>query len=65
MNNPTNVPTVLPDCLPQAPEGLVAPSYDADHSPDKTELFVLDVGYSDNDLHCVIIEDVHVVQTCS
>ncbi|KAJ9057152.1 hypothetical protein DSO57_1025311 [Entomophthora muscae] len=35
MNNLTNVPTVLPDCLPQALEGLVAPSYGADHSPDK------------------------------
>ncbi|KAJ9078171.1 hypothetical protein DSO57_1009584 [Entomophthora muscae] len=25
IDNPTNVPTVLPDCLPQAPEGQVAP----------------------------------------
>ncbi|KAJ9085704.1 hypothetical protein DSO57_1011406 [Entomophthora muscae] len=44
MNNPTNVPTIPPDCLPQAPEGPVAPLYSADHSPDKAELFVLDVG---------------------
>ncbi|KAJ9051730.1 DNA damage-inducible protein 1 [Entomophthora muscae] len=65
MNNPTNVPTVLPNCLPQAPEGLVAPSYGADHSPDKAELFVPDVGYSGNALHCVIVEDVHLVQTRS
>ncbi|KAJ9062087.1 hypothetical protein DSO57_1014509 [Entomophthora muscae] len=65
MNNPTNVPTVLPDRLLQAPEGPVAPPYGADHSPDKVELFVLDVGYSGNALHCVIVEDVHVVQTHS
>ncbi|KAJ9071602.1 hypothetical protein DSO57_1038226 [Entomophthora muscae] len=61
MNNPINVPTVLPDCLPQALEGPVAQSYDADHSPDKAELFVPDVGYSGNALHHVIVEDVHVV----
>ncbi|KAJ9078756.1 hypothetical protein DSO57_1003614 [Entomophthora muscae] len=65
MNNPTNVPTVPPDHLPQALEGLAAPSYGADHSPDKADLFVPDVGYSGNALHCVIVEDIHVVQTCS
>ncbi|KAJ9076293.1 hypothetical protein DSO57_1027703 [Entomophthora muscae] len=65
MNNPTNIPTFPPDCLLQAPEGLVAPPYGADHSPDKVELFILDVGYSVNALHAVIVEDVHVVQTCS
>ncbi|KAJ9089674.1 hypothetical protein DSO57_1010377 [Entomophthora muscae] len=65
MNNPINVPTVLPDCLPQAPEGPVASPYRAGHSPDKVELFVLDVGYSGNALHRVIVEDVHVVQTRS
>ncbi|KAJ9068397.1 hypothetical protein DSO57_1029125 [Entomophthora muscae] len=65
MNNPTNVPTVPPDCPLQAPEGPAAPSYSADHSPDKAELFVPDVGYSGNALHCVIVEDVHVVQTHS
>ncbi|KAJ9089562.1 hypothetical protein DSO57_1011617 [Entomophthora muscae] len=65
MNNLTNIPTILPDCLLQAPEGLVAPPYGADHSPDKVELFVLDVGYSGNSLHRVIDEDIHVVQTCS
>ncbi|KAJ9079588.1 hypothetical protein DSO57_1033902 [Entomophthora muscae] len=65
MNNPTNVPTVPPDCLLQASEGPAAPSYSADHSPDKAELFVPDVSYSGNALHCVIVEDVHVVQTCS
>ncbi|KAJ9059585.1 hypothetical protein DSO57_1000548 [Entomophthora muscae] len=65
MNNPTNVPTALPDCLPQALEGPVAPSYGADHSPDKAELFFPDVGYSGNALHCVIVEDIHVVQTLS
>ncbi|KAJ9085959.1 hypothetical protein DSO57_1009009 [Entomophthora muscae] len=65
MNNPTNVPTVPPDCPLQAPEGLAAPSYSADHSPSKAELFVPDVGYSGNALHCVIVEDVHVVQTRS
>ncbi|KAJ9071119.1 hypothetical protein DSO57_1000792 [Entomophthora muscae] len=62
MNNPANVPTVPPDCLPQALEGPAAPSYGADHSSDKEELFVPDVGYSGNALHCVIVEDVHVVQ---
>ncbi|KAJ9066023.1 hypothetical protein DSO57_1013681 [Entomophthora muscae] len=65
MNNPTNVPTVLPDRLLQAPEGPVAPPYNADHSLDKAELFVLDIGYSGNALHPVIVEDVHVVQTHS
>ncbi|KAJ9067104.1 hypothetical protein DSO57_1003017 [Entomophthora muscae] len=65
IDNPTNVPTVPPDCLPQASEGLVAPPYSADHSPDKAELFVPDVGYSGNALHCVIVEDVHLVQTRS
>ncbi|KAJ9068671.1 hypothetical protein DSO57_1026374 [Entomophthora muscae] len=65
MNNPTNVPTVPPDCLPQALEGPVAPFYGADHSPDKAELFVPDVSYSGNALYCVIVEDVHVVQTRS
>ncbi|KAJ9072056.1 hypothetical protein DSO57_1031067 [Entomophthora muscae] len=65
MNNPTNVPTVPPDRLPQAPEGPVAPPYSADHSPDKAELFVLDVSYSGNSPHRVIVEDVHVVQTRS
>ncbi|KAJ9061901.1 hypothetical protein DSO57_1016135 [Entomophthora muscae] len=65
MNNPTNVPTVPPDRLPQAPEGLVAPPHGADHSPYKAELFVPEVGYSGNALHRVIVEDVHVVQTRS
>ncbi|KAJ9085599.1 hypothetical protein DSO57_1012397 [Entomophthora muscae] len=65
MNNPINVPTVPPDRLLQALEGPVAPSYGADHSPDKAELFVPDVSYSGNALHCVIVEDVHVVQTRS
>ncbi|KAJ9077671.1 hypothetical protein DSO57_1014482 [Entomophthora muscae] len=65
MNNPINVPTVPPDCIPQALEGSVAPPYGADNSPDKAELFVLDVGYSGNALHCGIVEDVHVVQTHS
>ncbi|KAJ9070814.1 hypothetical protein DSO57_1003676 [Entomophthora muscae] len=65
MNNPTNVPTVPPDLLPQALEGPVAPSYGADHSPDMVELFVPDIGYSGNALHCIIVEDVHVVQTRS
>ncbi|KAJ9089117.1 DNA damage-inducible protein 1 [Entomophthora muscae] len=64
MNNPTNVPTVLPDRLLQALEGPVAPSYSADHSPDKSELFVPD-GYSGNALHHIIVQDVHVVQTRS
>ncbi|KAJ9086527.1 hypothetical protein DSO57_1003079 [Entomophthora muscae] len=65
IDNPTNVPTILPDCLLQAPEGPVARPYGADHSPDKAELFVPDVGYSGNALHHVIVEDVHVVQTHS
>ncbi|KAJ9067910.1 hypothetical protein DSO57_1034132 [Entomophthora muscae] len=65
IDNPTNVPTVLPDCLPQAPEGQVVPPYVVDHSPDKKELFVPDISYSGNALHRVIVEDVHVVQTCS
>ncbi|KAJ9059315.1 hypothetical protein DSO57_1003519 [Entomophthora muscae] len=55
MNNPTNFLTVPPDFLLQAPEGMVAPPYSADHSPDKEELFVPDVGYSGNALHCVIV----------
>ncbi|KAJ9059535.1 DNA damage-inducible protein 1 [Entomophthora muscae] len=63
MNNPTNIPTAPPDCLLQAPEGPVAPPYSADHSPYKVELFSPDVGYSGNALHCVIVEDVHLVQT--
>ncbi|KAJ9089189.1 hypothetical protein DSO57_1015516 [Entomophthora muscae] len=63
--NPINVPTILSDRLPQAPEGPVAPPYSADHSPYKAELFFLDVGYSGNALHCFIVEDVHVVQTRS
>ncbi|KAJ9065696.1 hypothetical protein DSO57_1016927 [Entomophthora muscae] len=63
MNNPTNSPTVLPDCPSQALEGPAAPSHSADHSPDKVELFVPDVSYSGNALHCVIVEDDHVVQT--
>ncbi|KAJ9052072.1 hypothetical protein DSO57_1037813 [Entomophthora muscae] len=62
---PHQCPTVLPDCLLQALEGPVAPSYSADHSPDKAELFIPDVGYSGNALHCVIVEDVHIVKTCS
>ncbi|KAJ9074245.1 hypothetical protein DSO57_1008509 [Entomophthora muscae] len=65
MKSPTNVPNVPPDCLLQAPEGPVAPPYSADHSPDKAELFVPDVSYSGNTLHHVIVEDIHVVQTCS
>ncbi|KAJ9060269.1 hypothetical protein DSO57_1032682 [Entomophthora muscae] len=65
MNNPTNVPTILPNRPSQAPEGPAAPSHGADHSPDKAELFVPDVSYSGNALHCVIVEDVHVVQTRS
>ncbi|KAJ9084728.1 hypothetical protein DSO57_1021232 [Entomophthora muscae] len=65
MNNPTNVPTILPDRLLQAPEGLVAPPYSADHSPDKAEIFVPDVGYSGNALNCFIVKDVYVVQTHS
>ncbi|KAJ9082818.1 hypothetical protein DSO57_1000803 [Entomophthora muscae] len=65
MNNHTNVSTVPLDHLLQAPEGPVAPPYGADHSPDKAELFVLDVSYSGNSLHCVIVEDVHLVQTHS
>ncbi|KAJ9059292.1 hypothetical protein DSO57_1003909 [Entomophthora muscae] len=65
VNIPTNVPTVPPERLLQAPEGLVAPSYSADHSPYKAELFVPDVRYSGNALHCVIVEEVHVVQTHS
>ncbi|KAJ9054525.1 hypothetical protein DSO57_1013398 [Entomophthora muscae] len=64
-NNLTNVLTVLPDRLPQAPERPVAPPYGADHFPDKAELFVLDVDYSGNALHHVIVEDVHLVQTRS
>ncbi|KAJ9062660.1 hypothetical protein DSO57_1008423 [Entomophthora muscae] len=59
MNNLTNVPTVPPDHLLQAPEGP------CNHSPDKAELFFPDVGYSGNTLHRVIVEDVHVVQTRS
>ncbi|KAJ9056748.1 hypothetical protein DSO57_1029769 [Entomophthora muscae] len=43
----------------------LSPSYGADHSPDKAELFFPDVSYSGNALHCVIVEDVHVVQTRS
>ncbi|KAJ9068331.1 hypothetical protein DSO57_1029795 [Entomophthora muscae] len=65
INNLINVLTVLPDRLPQAPEGPVASLYGADHSPDKDELFVPDIGYSGNALHCVIVEDVHIVQTHS
>ncbi|KAJ9086004.1 hypothetical protein DSO57_1008519 [Entomophthora muscae] len=65
IDNPNNVPTVPPERLPQAPEGLVAPPYDADYSPDKAELFVPDVSYSGNALHRVIVEDVHIVQTRS
>ncbi|KAJ9052494.1 hypothetical protein DSO57_1033567 [Entomophthora muscae] len=63
--SPTNVPTVPPERPLQAPEGSAAPSYGADHSPDKAELFVPDVGYSGDALHCVIVEDVHIVQTRS
>ncbi|KAJ9053795.1 hypothetical protein DSO57_1020636 [Entomophthora muscae] len=62
---PTNVPTVPPDFLLQAPEGLVAPPYGADHSPDKAKLFVPNFSYSGNALHRIIVEDVHVVQTNS
>ncbi|KAJ9087427.1 hypothetical protein DSO57_1033475 [Entomophthora muscae] len=62
---PHQCPHCLPDRPSQAPEGPAAPSYGADHSPDKAELFVPEVGYSGNALHCVIVEDVHVVQTCS
>ncbi|KAJ9074706.1 hypothetical protein DSO57_1003762 [Entomophthora muscae] len=65
IDNPTNVPNVPPDCLPQAPEGHVEPPSGADHSPDKAELFVPDIDYSGNSLHCVIVEDFHIVQTCS
>ncbi|KAJ9078011.1 hypothetical protein DSO57_1011058 [Entomophthora muscae] len=65
IDNPINVPTVLPDCLLQATEGSIAPPYSADHSPDKVEIFFPDIGYSGNALHCVIVEDVHVVQTRS
>ncbi|KAJ9066050.1 hypothetical protein DSO57_1013492 [Entomophthora muscae] len=65
MHNPTNVPNVPPDHLPPAPEGQVVPPYGADHSPEKAELFVPDTSYSGNALHCVIVEDIHVVQTCS
>ncbi|KAJ9057205.1 hypothetical protein DSO57_1024861 [Entomophthora muscae] len=57
INNPTNVPTVPPGRLLQAPERPVAPPYSADHSPDKAELFVLNVGYSVNALHRVRIDN--------
>ncbi|KAJ9053609.1 hypothetical protein DSO57_1022626 [Entomophthora muscae] len=65
IDNPTNVPTVPPDCLPQAPEGQVVPPYSANHLLDKAELFVPDISYSGNALHHVIVEDVHIVQTRS
>ncbi|KAJ9073489.1 hypothetical protein DSO57_1016020 [Entomophthora muscae] len=35
------------------------------HSPDRDELFIPDISYSGNTLHCVIVEDVHTVQTRS
>ncbi|KAJ9065024.1 hypothetical protein DSO57_1024221 [Entomophthora muscae] len=44
------------------PEGQVVPPYGTDHSPDKAELFVPDIDYSGNALHCVIVEDIHIVQ---
>ncbi|KAJ9060245.1 hypothetical protein DSO57_1032908 [Entomophthora muscae] len=65
IDNPTNVPAVPPDCLPQAPEGQVVPPYGANYSPDKADLFVPDIGYSGNALHCIIVEDIYLVQTCS
>ncbi|KAJ9067352.1 hypothetical protein DSO57_1000264 [Entomophthora muscae] len=65
INNPTNVPNGLPDCLPPASERQIAPPDGADHSPDKADLFIPDTGYSGNALHCVIVEDIHVVQTHS
>ncbi|KAJ9088159.1 hypothetical protein DSO57_1025899 [Entomophthora muscae] len=65
IDNLTNIPNVLPDQLPQAPEGHVEPPSGAIHSPDKDELFVPDIGYSDNALHCDIVKDVHAVQTRS
>ncbi|KAJ9049316.1 hypothetical protein DSO57_1025738 [Entomophthora muscae] len=65
IDNPTNVPTVPPDCLSQAPEGPAEPPSSVDHSPDKAELFVPYIGNSGDALHRVIVEDIHEVQKCS
>ncbi|KAJ9062904.1 hypothetical protein DSO57_1005706 [Entomophthora muscae] len=65
IDNPTNVPNIPPDCPPQALEGHVEPPSSAAHSPYKAELFVPDINYSGNALHCIIVEDVHAVQTHS
>ncbi|KAJ9059561.1 DNA damage-inducible protein 1 [Entomophthora muscae] len=65
IDNPTNVPNVPPDCLSQVPAGHVEPPSGSNHSLDKAELFVPDISYSGNAFHCVIVEDVHKVQTCS
>ncbi|KAJ9084794.1 hypothetical protein DSO57_1020598 [Entomophthora muscae] len=54
-NNPINVPNVLPDGLPQAPDEHVEPPSGANHISDKAEKC----------LHCVIVEDAHIVQTRS
>ncbi|KAJ9060236.1 hypothetical protein DSO57_1033017 [Entomophthora muscae] len=62
---PTNVPNALPDCLTQVLEGHVEPSSGVNHSPDRAKLFVPDIGYSGNTLHCFIVEDIHTVQTHS
>ncbi|KAJ9076690.1 DNA damage-inducible protein 1 [Entomophthora muscae] len=65
IDNPTNIPNIPPDYLPQVPEWYVEPPSVAGHSPNKAELFVPGIGYSGNVLHHLIFEDVHTVQTHS
>ncbi|KAJ9069268.1 hypothetical protein DSO57_1020080 [Entomophthora muscae] len=55
----SNIP---PDCPTQVLEGHTKPPSCVNHSPDKADLFFLDLGYSGNDLHCVIVEDIHTTR---
>ncbi|KAJ9078356.1 hypothetical protein DSO57_1007393 [Entomophthora muscae] len=64
-DTPINVPSVLPDFPAQELEDNVELPSGANYSPDRDKLFVPDKGYPGNTLHCVIVEDVHTVQTLS
>ncbi|KAJ9074070.1 hypothetical protein DSO57_1009939 [Entomophthora muscae] len=65
IDTPTNIPNIPPDCPTQVLKGHVEPPSGVNHSPDRSKLFVPDIGYSGNALHCFIVEDIHTVQTDS